>query len=472
MRDRHPTEEALADMSGAEPFAPFVVRALWRTDITALPRWKANGVKLARVVYAVVRDVVEGRLALHAASLVYTTILSLVPILALAFSILKGFGVHYRFEPLLMRALSPLGSQAQMIAERLMSFVDKMDVGVLGAVGLALLFYTAVSVVQKIEAACNEIWHVRRERPLGRKITDYLSILLIGPVLMFSALGIAASVLASEPVRQLSEIRPLGVLIDMAIRAAPILLVIGTFAFLYKFIPNTRVPIISALVGGIVATLIWLLAGMAFAQFVQGATSYTAIYSALASLILFFIWLDVSWLIILVGAAISFYHAHPEYILLGSRQPTLSSRNCERLALAIGHTIGKALYAGEGPLTTGALARGLGVPEHAVSETLRALSAAELVSRTAAQPPRWVPTQPLDAASVKALLDAAREHGNGVGIRVLPGPAGELERAIDRALDEALGGWTLRDLALGLDARDSPKTAAAPPRPARRADRA
>ena len=231
----------------------------------ALPRWKANGIKLARVVYAVVRDVVEGRLALHAASLVYTTILSLVPILALAFSILKGFGVHYRFEPLLMQALSPLGSQAQMIAERLMSFVDKMDVGVLGAVGLALLFYTAVSVVQKIEAACNEIWHVRQERPLARKITDYLSILLIGPVLMFSALGIAASVLASEPVRQLSEIRPLGVLIDMAIRAAPILLVVGTFTFLYKFIPNTRVPILSALVGGIVATLIWLLAGMAFA---------------------------------------------------------------------------------------------------------------------------------------------------------------------------------------------------------------
>src|SRR5512133_2552 len=169
MRDRHPVDETLAN--DAEPFAPFVVGALWRTDVNALPRWKADGIKLARVAYAVVRDVVEGRLALYAGSLVYTTILSLVPILALAFSILKGFGVHYRFEPLLMEALSPLGSQAQMIAERLMDFVSKMDVGVLGAVGLALLFYTAVSVVQKIEAACNEIWHVRRERPLARKIT-------------------------------------------------------------------------------------------------------------------------------------------------------------------------------------------------------------------------------------------------------------------------------------------------------------
>jgi membrane protein len=472
MRDRQPAEETLPNMSGVEPFAPFVVRALWRTNLAALPRWKATGIKLARILYAVVRDVVDGRLALYAASLVYTTILSLVPILALAFSVLKGFGVHYRFEPLLMQALAPLGSQAQMIAERLMSFVDKMDVGVLGAVGLALLFYTAVSVVQKIEAACNQIWHVRRERPLVRKITDYLSILLIGPVLMFSALGITASVLASEPVRQLSEIRPLGVLIDMVIRVTPILLVVGAFTFLYKVIPNTRVPILSALVGGIVATAIWVLAGMAFAQFVQGATSYEAIYSALASLILFLIWLDVSWLIVLVGAAVSFYHAHPEYILLGFGEATLSSRARERLALAIGHTMGKALYAGEGPLTTGALARRLRVPENAVSQILDALAAAGLVSRTAAAPPRWVPTQPLDAASVKALLDAAREHGDGVEIEVPPGPADELERAIDRALHEVLSDWTLRDLALGRDARDLPKPAAAAPRPARTADRA
>jgi membrane protein len=183
----------------------------------------------------------------------------------------------------------------------------------------------------------------------------------------------------------------------------------------------------------------------------------------------------VSWLIILVGEAISFYHAHPEYILLGSREATLSSRARERLALAIGHTIGKAFYAGEGPLTAGELARRLRVPEHAVNQTLGALAAAKLVSRTAAEPPRWVPTQPLDAASVKALLDAAREHGNGAGIEVPPGPAGELAHALDRALDEALSGWTLRDLALGPDAREQPpppRIMDAAPRPRRSADHA
>jgi membrane protein len=441
-------------MAGAEPFAPFIVRALWRTEISALPQWKAIGIKLARIAYGLVRDVVDGRLALHAASLVYTTTLSLVPILALSFSVLKGFDVHYRFEPLLMQALSPLGSQAPVVADRLMSFVDKMSVGVLGAVGLALLFYTAVSVVQKIEAAFNEIWHVRIERPLGRKITDYLSILLIGPVLMFSAIGIAASVLASQPIQQLSSIQPLGVMIDLAVRLAPILLIAGTFTFLYVFIPNTRVPIRSAVVGGIVATLIWLLAGIVFAQFVQGATSYTAIYSALAALILFFIWLDVSWLILLVGAATSFYHAHPEYILLGAGEACMSSRDRERLALAIGHTMGKAFYAGEGPISAGAISRRLSVPEHAVRQILDALHAAALVSQTAGQR-RWVPAQPLDAMPVKTLLDAVRQDGSGdLRMAVTPSPEGELDREIDRALGEALDGWTVKDLALGMRATD------------------
>jgi membrane protein len=180
----------------------------------------------------------------------------------------------------------------------------------------------------------------------------------------------------------------------------------------------------------------------------------------------------VSWLIVLIGAAVSFYHAHPEYTLLGFGEATLSSRARERLALAVGHTIGKAFYAGEGPLTAGELARRLRIPEHAVNQTLGALAAAKLVSRTAAEPPRWVPTQPLDAASVKALLDAAREHGNDAGIEVPPGPADELAHAIDRAFDQALSGWTLRDLALGPGARDLPKPAAAAPRPARTADRA
>ena len=347
-----------------------------------------------------------------------------------------------------MRMLSPLGTQAQVIVDRLMSFVDRMNVGVLGAVGLALLLYTALSVVQKIEAACNEIWHARKERPLGRKVTDYLSILLIGPILMFSALGIAASVLASQPVKQLSAIQPVGVLIDLSAGLVPVLLVASTFTFLYSFIPNTRVPLGSAFVGGIVATGIWLVAGVAFAQFVHGATSYTAIYSALASLILFFIWLDVSWLIVLLGAAVSFYHAHPEYVLLGSREPCLSNHARERLALAIGHIMGQAMYAGEGPLTAGALGSRLRVPEHTVRQILSAFMAANLVSPTTAQFPRWVLIRPLDSTPVKVLLDAVREYGDGLSIEAAPSLASGWEREIDRALDEVFRNWTLKDLAL------------------------
>ena len=149
-------------------------------------------------------------LALHAASLVYTTMLSLVPLAALGFSVLKGFGVHYRFEPLLATMLAPLGDQAPEISERLMDFVENVNVGVLGAVGLALLFYTAISTVQKVESAFNDIWHVHETRSIARKFTDYLSVLLIGPVLMFSAVGLAGTVIASEPIRQLGQVSACG----------------------------------------------------------------------------------------------------------------------------------------------------------------------------------------------------------------------------------------------------------------------
>jgi membrane protein len=445
-------------MPNTEPFAPFIARRLWGSapdaHVPNLLRGRNAWLRhLARVLYAVVRDVVEGRLPLHAASLVYTTILSLVPLTALAFSVLKGFGVHYRFEPLLMSALAPLGSEASVIAERLLNFVDRMDVGVLGVVGLAMLFWTAISVVQKIEAAFNEIWHAHRARPLARKFTDYLSVLLIGPVLMFSAFGISASVLASETVRELSEYRPVWLLIDTAQQLVPFFLVVAAFTFIYKFLPYTRVNILSALLGGAIGGLIWAIASWAFGLFAQGASTYTAIYSAFASLILFIIWLDVNWLILLIGASFAFYHQHPEYTPLSAGRPLLSIRSRERLALGVIAAIGRAQYHGERPLSASDLRRRLRVPEEAVHRVLDALVEADLVAATADEPARYLPARPLESTSLKALMDAARRAGEQRGltlerIRAVP-QVRAAEARIDRAIAEALHGEHLKDLALG-----------------------
>jgi membrane protein len=433
------------------PFAPFLARRLWpAADVAPPGSWSHRLRVPLRFVYAVARDVVEGRLTLHAASLVYTTILSLVPLIALGISVLKGFGVHYRFEPLLTTVLAPLGDQGTEVAERLMEFVEKMEVGVLGAVGLALLFYTAISVVQKVETAFNDIWHVRETRPLARKFTDYLSVLLIGPVLMFSAIALGTSLIASEPVRQLGIYEETARLLQFGEKLLPVVLVAAAFTFLYKFLPYTRVATVSAVVGGAVSALIWLIAGWAFAMFVAGAGSYTAIYSAFASLILFLLWLNVNWLILLIGAAIAFYHEHPEYMPLGPGPAILSNRCRERLALGAMQAIAEAQYAGLPLPTTADLRRRLRVPEETMTRMLTALADADLVTTTAETPPRWVALRPFESTDVKTLLDAIRRAGERRGLDLsrvaVDAPVAAVEERIDAAIARAVEGRRLKDL--------------------------
>ena len=148
------------------------------------------------------RDVTNGQLTLWAMSLVYTTLLSFVPLLALSFSVLKAFGVHNQVTPMLHRLLAPLGANADELSQRIIQFIDNTNVGVLGSVGLALLLYTVVSLVQKIEESFNFIWHVSEPRSITDRFSLYLSVLLVGPILVFAAIGITAAALNIEIVRE------------------------------------------------------------------------------------------------------------------------------------------------------------------------------------------------------------------------------------------------------------------------------
>src|SRR5690554_3525323 len=174
-------------------------------------------------------------------SLVYTTLLSIVPLLALSFSVLKALGVHQRMEPFLFQFFQPMGPEGVEMAERILGFVDNMKVGVLGSVGLGLLVYTVVSLVQKIERSFNMIWRVPEMRSMAQRFSNYLSVIMVGPLLMVSAIGISATIFSSEMVQQVMAIEPFGSLIVAVSRFTPFFLVVAAFTFVYIFIPNTRV---------------------------------------------------------------------------------------------------------------------------------------------------------------------------------------------------------------------------------------
>jgi len=425
---------------------------VWEVQLSSLPWWKGLLIRLLRAFYVVIRDLLEGQLTLRAMSLVYTTLLAMVPLLAVSFSVLKGFGVHNQIEPLLLNFLKPMGERGVEMTSRIIGFVDSVKAGVLGSVGLALLLYTVISLLQKIEQACNDIWHVNRSRPLSQKFSDYLSVILIGPVLVFTALGITASVMSTAVVQKMVAIKVFGSLMELATTLVPYLLMVAAFTFVYIFVPNTRVRFRSALTGGLVAGVLWEASGWAFASFVVTSAKYTAIYSGFAILIMFMIWLYVSWLIVLVGARVAYYHQHPESVTEHRRELQLSNRMQEKLALLVMYLVGNNYYDNLPALTLEKFAQSLHIPMEALEPVLEALEGYGLLTQTADEPPTYLPGRPLDTTGIKDVLDAVRGANEMVNLRPQSESAElaieQLVDHLDQAMARELRGSTLKDLAL------------------------
>lgn len=425
-------------------------KAVWETPVDTLPPWKAKLLGAVRITYLIIRDLLEGHLTLRAMGLVYTTLLSLVPLIAVSFSMLKGFGVHNQVEPLLFNLLTPLGEKGVEIATRIIEFVDNVKVGVLGSLGLVVFIYTVISLVQKIERAFNFTWRVTEARPFAQRFSNYLSVILVGPVLVFTAIGITASITSTTVVQKLMAIAVFGDLIKVGTQLLPYVLIIVAFAFIYVFVPNTKVRVRSALVGALIAGVLWESTGFAFASFVASSTKYTAIYSALASLIFFMIWLQISWLILLIGASIAFYHQHPEYRTLQQRMPQLSSRLKEKLALQITALIARNYYRHQAPWTQETLAQHLRLAADALTPLVDCLVEAQLLVHTTDVPPALLPAQAPETLQLTDIIDAVRRSGDSsyLNIERLPPDAGTeaMFNCIEHSMRNCLHGQTLKQL--------------------------
>lgn len=424
---------------------------IWGGHAGSLSVWQVRGVRVVRTLSLLVRDMVNGQLTLRAMSLVYTTLLSIVPLLALSFSVLKAFGVHNQIQPMLLKFLEPLGKEGEEIASSIVAFIQNMNVGVLGALGLALLLYTAISLMQKIEESLNYIWHIQRHRPLADRFSRYLSVLMVGPILVFAALGITATVMNVETVRGLLAIEMLGELVQMISRLTPYLLVIAAFTFVYMFIPNARVRLLPALIGGTAGGIAWQTAGWGFATFVATSNQYAAIYSSLAILILFMIWLYLSWLILLFGASVAFYAQHPEYLYLGAGDRRLSNRMRERVALSTMALVAGRFVAGERTPSLSEFVRLLGMPSHLLQTVFEALEREKLLLQSSDDPPLYLPGRDPALISVMQVLEAVRNAGEEhffSPVR-LPAPPAveEVFEWMQQALDATVGGVSLRELA-------------------------
>lgn len=380
---------------------------LWE-EREALSRREAWVIRVGRHVFALVRDLFEGQLSMRAMSLVYTTLLSLVPFLALGFSVLKALGVHNTLQPVLAQFLAPLGPQGAEITGNIIGFVEKIQVGVLGSVGVALLFYTAISLIQKVESSFNFIWRIERARPFAQRVGEYLSVLMVGPVVVFSALGMTASVLNSGLVMQIQDIEPFGTLLYGITRLIPYAMIVGMFTFLYAYVPNTKVRLRAAAIGGLTSGVLWQTASFVFASFVAGATNYNAIYSSFAIVIFLLIWLYVGWLILLIGCQLAFYVQHPAHMKPDRHIPLPAGRQAEYLALMIMGMAGKRFIEAQPALAPEEFARELGAaPEH-IARAVETLISRGFLTEAGRLRTQLVPARDLDSVTVGELWRAVR----------------------------------------------------------------
>jgi len=406
-------------------------------------------------LYAVVRDLMRGQINFRAMGLVYTTLLTLIPLAAFSFAILKLFGASGYVELVVYQFFSALGpANATKLTSHVMLVVNRISGGVLGTVGFALLAWTLVSMIKKVEDSFNFLWRVQQPRGLARRVIEYLALVVAAPVILVMFIGMSRRAIDSAPFRDLRHLPLIEMLTTTGIKLAPYAMVIVFFAALYLLVPNTRVRWRPAVIGAIVAGILWAAVGRMFTAFVEHSTRLAIVYAGFALVVAALLWTYLGWLILLAGTLLSFYIQNPVYLRLGMQQLKLSSVEIEQLALRVMYFVGRAYLNGEKRWSVDSLATELGLPGIAVSEMVLALERAGLLA--VSEDDDLLPARDLGRISLTEILDIARNRrGELFTPRSVPIPGVDrLLAAIEDARRARCGELTLRDLAE--DPRDPP----------------
>ncbi|HSN52318.1 MAG TPA: YihY/virulence factor BrkB family protein [Woeseiaceae bacterium] len=401
---------------------------------------------ILRYLYAVLRDFFSGQITMRAMSLVYTTLLSIVPLLAFSFSVLKGLGIDEKLEAQMYLFLEPLGARGIEITDKVMALVYNVNGRVLGGVSLAFFLWTAISMVQKIEESLNYVWYVSESRSFARRFTEYMFVLMVGPLAIVIALGMITALQNQEIVQYLLDNRVVGPVFVATSKLTPYFLVSAVFAFLYWFMPNTRVRAIPAILGGLAGGFIWASMVVIFTTFLATASARQAVYASFAIAIVTLIWLYLNWLVLLIGAQLAFYVQNPAYLRIGRQEPRLSNAVRERLALNIMLLVGRTFREPLAKLPVQALSDALQIPSLALAPVVADLELRGLL--TANEQGELMPAREMTRIPLREILDVVRSEGETGSYRepTWEHYVDELGTKLDQAAFSAVGDMTLSDL--------------------------
>jgi membrane protein len=395
---------------------------IWRAPLAELPPHRAIAYRAARVAYACVRGFFQNRLMSRAAALTYFSVLSVVPFLAFAFAILKGLGVYRGFiegtvRPYLRDTFA--GNPALYGAlDRTLEFVDQTDVSRLGTLAIVFLLYTSVTLIATVEEALNDVFGANTKRSLLRQLTDYTTLLVTAPILLVVATSLAAAAQSSRFVAFLRDTLALGPVIDLFIGVLPLLVVALALFAIYVILPNVRIRLTSALLGACVAAVAWQAVLVLHVHLQVGVARYNALYSGLAALPIFLVWMNVSWTVVLVGAQLAASHQNEQVVRQTMRMRHADQALKEAVAVALGAVIARDYLSGRPRRSAAGLSEELELPNALVEDVLEVLTRAGLlVKAVAGREITYVPGGDVDRLRAEDLRQALRRDVQGDELR-------------------------------------------------------
>jgi membrane protein len=429
---------------------------LWEQNPAELTMLQRVFLRQVQTVALVLRDFVVNQCFLRASALTYYTMLSLVPLLALTFALLKAFGVQNLLQPLIVEKLN-VGDG--LVAETILSYINNTQVAQLGTFGLIFLIVAVVSLLTNVEKAFNHIWGVKAVRPLLRRFSDYLSVVLVAPVLIISAISMTSTLTNNNLVQKLVEMQLVGSLILLLFKVAPFLFMWLTFTGLYVFMSNTRVEWRAAFIGGVVGGTLWQFAQVGYVHFQVGVGRYNAIYGTMAALPIFMVWLYLSWVIVLFGLGVCYAKQNLRTSGRDLRGSEVSRNSFEQVALALLVTLSDRFLRGEPSLSNEQLAKLLFVPPRLCRNIIEVLQDIGFVAENCSLSGRCQYQLGRDAESLSLaeVVKQLRDHGEEA-LYLHPHPQTSIALATCRKLEDlvrvGLDGVTLKDLVVHCHEQD------------------
>ncbi len=388
----------------------FVLEDLWEIELSGLSYLKKWTYNILKMAYMVVRGFIIDKCQLRAFALTYVTLLAIVPFLASVFSMSKAFGAFDTVKSLVLEK----AAVTQEIVTKIIDLASKTNLKTLGIVGLGFLIWTLIIVLGTVERSFNDIWGIKKSRNIFRKFTDYLGVILICPILALCTTGVNAFLSNSSLVNKILGMEFIGVLMHQLLRMAPYLSMWLVFTFIYMFMPNTKVKFSSAIIAGTIGGTLWQLTQWIHIHLQIGVSRYSAIYGTFASIPVFLIWLYISWLIVLLGAEISFAHQNVRTYTREGKPLSISQKCRELLGLRIMISIAGNFYKGNQPLTSAQLSKKLDVSIRLINHILSQLTESGLINEVSGRETSYQPSFSIEAITARKVVETFREYGEDI----------------------------------------------------------